>query len=86
MTKHIRGRIRKEGVEARVSLYTSCGTKCIRVIPIAADKSWSGEEARKICIVASANNLYGSMKSTIDYSFERWANSGATNFQFEFHG
>lgn len=86
MTKHIRQRIKKSGIQARVSLYTACGVRWVRIIPVSAELSWNGEEARQICLIAKVNGLRGVRNTEIDDSFARWNGSGATNFHFEFWG
>jgi len=83
-TKHIRNRLRAQGIKARVSLYAACGSRWIRVVPVAADASWNGEEAQKIAICAKVNGLTYSQGMEIDDSIARWHDSGATNFHFVF--
>lgn len=86
MTAHIRKRIKHEGIAARVRLYTACGIRYIHVFVDEHGKTFTGEQARLISLIAKVNGLTGARRSVIDDSFERWNNSGAPSFHFEFHG
>lgn len=88
MTKHLRKRIKIANIPARVSLYTACGTRCIRVMREKHDAVWTAEQAREICLIASVNELTGARRSPIDHTDAYWSRvpHWAGDFHFEFHG
>jgi len=57
MTKHIRTRIKKAGVKARVIAATSCGSQYIKVVTPSYEARWTEEETFQILLIAEANRL-----------------------------
>lgn len=57
MTKHIRSRLAAAGIKARCSLYTSCGSKWIRISPPSADAFFTDDQSREINIIGKVNGL-----------------------------
>ena len=57
MTKHIRERISKSGISARVWTQVICGEKWIHVLPAVFDADFTAEECRTIKTSAKVNKL-----------------------------
>lgn len=57
MTKHIRDRIKKNGIKASVRKMRACGTDYIRVSTVKHDQAFSLEEQFSINRIALANGL-----------------------------
>lgn len=82
MTKHIRTRIHKSGIQAKCSMTISCGQPIIRVNVTGPDVEWTDVEQKEIRIIAKANHLSMARGGEID--IERMTNP--QEFWFEFHG
>lgn len=57
MTKHIRTRLAKSGVPARVRMNDYCGSKVIQVSTSTYEARWTPEQLRTIGLIASVNGL-----------------------------
>ncbi len=57
MTAHIRTRIKKAGIKASVSKYTSCGVNWVRVAVCTHDGEFTPLEQAAIKIIAQSNKL-----------------------------
>lgn len=85
MTAHIRGRIKASGIKARVSLYTACGIRYIRVVtPSYEVKGFTSEELATLAIIAQVNRLTEAQSSPIDPAIMVQL-TGKQQFDFEFH-
>ena len=79
MTKHIRGRIRFAGIEARVRK-APASSNCIQVISPAFDKPFTQEQAKQISFIAKCNHL--TLVRGMEIELE---NKGFNNNQLNFY-
>lgn len=82
MTKHLRNRIAKSGIKARVRLQESCGVKWIQVAVPAFDISFTENEQRTIRTIAQVNGL--TLAQGMEIDVEQMTNP--RQFDFVFHG
>lgn len=85
MTKHLRSRLKHEGIKARVRKFEACGVMNIQVFTVEHGKKWTDHERRMIAHIADCNKLTGTRGSKIDPDHEAEL-SGKELFNFEFHG
>lgn len=80
MTAHIRGRIKHEGIQARVRLYESCGSLFIQVFGTTYEQDFTDDEQGTIRTIAVVNSLTWVQGMPID--IEQMTNPKQFNFQF----
>ena len=85
MTKHIRARLKKSGIKAKVNLHVICGAKVIKVFTPSFDEDFTSQQIHDLCNIAKINLLTCTRGTPIDPLHE----SGLTykkEWNFEFHG
>lgn len=85
MTKHIRNRLKAQGIKARVRKFTACGVRYVQVFAPAHGATFAAEEMFTIAHVADCNRLTGAQGAKIDPAFEAGL-TGKNYWSFEFHG
>jgi len=80
MAAHIRGRIKAAGINARVRMIESCGSKYIQVNAPTFDARFTDEQQRTIRTIAKVNHLTMVRGGEID--IERMTNPASFDFQF----
>jgi hypothetical protein len=81
MAKHIRGRLKAAGINARCSCSESCGVQYIRVNPPTYEAEFSDAEQATILVIADCNHLTLSRGAAIDLNQRTYSKTAV----FEFH-
>ena len=71
LTAHIRNRIKKSGIEARVNMFSACGSNLIQVKTPKFDGEFTPDEIETICTIAKVNGLTFTRGLEIDPQFCR---------------
>lgn len=79
MTAHIRNRIKKAGIKARVRMQEYCGYTVIQVNAPEYGVEFSSESQREICLIAQCNGL------TFAQGMEINVNQDTNPFEFNFY-
>lgn len=85
MAKHIRNRLKHEGIKAKCSIYTSCGTRYIRIVTPEYGSYFTAQQLEKIGVIACVNKLTNARGEPINMEILIQMTK-KDQFDFEFHG
>jgi hypothetical protein len=66
LAAHLRGRLRHEGIAARVNMQSYCGERVVSVTPATYEGRFTHAEQRTIGVIADVNGLSFSQGMAID--------------------
>ena len=81
LTAHIRERIKKAGIKARVCMNYSCGSRVIQVVTPSYESRFTSGEIVRFCTIALANGLTFVRGLPIDLDVQAQL-TGATQWDF----